>query len=1604
MQQQQLDAQTASHKLNDLGVISLMTDIRPPPAPWKKRQAGATLTLSIAENLRDVPFAAWFGELQLLTSHPASERDAVVRRVVLDFSPCRWADPLPLLQLAIWTREFIAMEAEHKVDIFLPNKYSRPQFMKFLAQEGFLAAFLSIDRCECWMQGKRLRAEDVGDIAKLSHDLAYCNCYIIGAHILDLGSTTVPIDEWINDTTSKLHLALVNRCPSWSLDSVVYKVRFILHETLHNVALHAYPDWHTNTRYVGIYIRYRSGMESAHAERRDVIAATSASESRECHLDSAYLRSREGFVEVFVCDSGIGIAGSISRRNSEQDVKNESDRSLARRTFEKVLKTKYTDRSASSTQSEAGGLYHLHHLLAVDQDFLRGLDADVWVSQQLPFTGYKQPEAPKTPYANGLDACGVSMRGLSWTFRLGWLSATDVKADVFKHWEGALDHHPLLMHSHTERRAELDTIQAHFKDKTVVIIDQDRSVARGPFKQQLSADLTPKTKCVMIFTPIGLAKNYLLRMVEDIDTASHSTELAVMLVDIPRAEEATYALSLENAKFPAFKSIQSVTIITRRLGALRYSASRRERWSILMISHEHTSRFLSASGLPYDGPDTAFPLACKYIKFWDSYLLWTEVRQRAERTKTSAFINESVHWGQELELSGYLDFSQTLASHRCVEIYLRCIERLEGALRGTESVVVAGDSLVKSLIAAHSARRRGGDKRALTIPGHVRKLVLVSSISVTGVSHKLVMNEHGHNCILTAAISFFIHHSSPQKGGLALLQWAKPEWLSSLDRTVSEHMPGGQYMRLGKTPMIAKGGVNYFRIPRGKPWQLESLQSYDMWQRMAPSVVKIGHWAYGSNHDLMTIDIWKELHFSADADHGMVRFIIGRILSHLKIKPSELTANGPRARSYLPEIGDDCDECLLLVYISHDNTDFLVRELLDVLPASYSHRVIAISGVREMRTSSTLLMSPLAHEQVNRLLQGAAVKTVLLLDDALISGQTCEQARALLLAAGATRVIRLALFDRRRLPTDRLGNEEFFYARFDVPTLGTRRYCPLCTGIARAKEFARNAFFVSRVVDRWIRQWSACSPISGWASHGLTPLGVSIKTPELPYRTTSNADGSIRISSTVGAAVYFAENHCLKYDDGTVIDFIASNATSLSASAKIQILATQLLLFAEEFAPSIRSEMLFQLLEAATHLSDHAHSNEDAHLSLVGITIFAQEEGSLKSLADAIEQRNLFVSWERRLREDLSLQRESEDLLIAVAFLLSRLGGPLMTDSGVTQRASRLLRSLGTSNADKYDLFYRELYDEEGGVHRQPLGIIKIHSGPDISSPAFRGHLRDAYISCLRLDEHIRGIGASTLWFRPLVQSADPLKIMNECLRAVSSCSDEIQRYLAIETPAWTPDFEKVQTEVTSLIRATGVFRDGILARVVSNDVNDGTQSIVEADLHAIISRTSADQDWSGSLRARNLNTDRFSSSSGKPEFRESKSGEGWPTQGRQFYVVWDSMVVQIIQQTLCNVIHSSACIDDPWHDEGGTADMWLRVRYFDSCITLTAANGVVGGLEDRGSRVSAPYLEECGVRTIRRIVGNICFTHIWLPYAGRRSHYPTGDLYSWYAKLEEAI
>ena len=782
--------------------------------------------------------------------------------------------------------------------------------------------------------------------------------------------------------------------------------------------------------------------------------------------------------------------------------------------------------------------------------------------------------------------------------------------------------------------------------------------------------------------------------------------------DIPSEEALTYTAAIERSdKFsrPPFTMLGRVVLVTRELKTCVLSRSGGD-----LLEHDpQESRDFLYNAAPASGGINGMASYFASLRAHDSALAWELILCSGE-----AFTWQCVAWSNNLVLDGYLDFPQSIAHPVCRELYSLALNRLLSLFPVTGADFQALDTLVESLLVRFDAAHHVSPAR-----DHTKTEILTLNIGSVQVSG-LTANSAAENENVTF---FFFVHPSGESIGRSLFEWhpaAKPASGPCVQA------------RVGRTPVVAPGGWKSFQMPRfdgnSSIYEEAPRETYRAWQEPSRTPMKLGHWCYGGHHDLITLNLL--LAFDTELDKinlevagSMARFVYANFFRLFGLRADELD---PRRERLLDAIQKESYTHLLpeglnarkalLVYPSHPVTDHVIDRFLGLIQeptlSRIRERILPILPIRRHRTGSGLQVSGLVLQRLASL--DEPKPPVVFFDDALITGRTYAEFKSLLRGLAIHEIYSLVLVDRLRFPSSKHvdGARHLCFWRLDVPPMGSEGSCPLCRSLTAVRQMAaalKSSADRMRVLS-WSETWRPLNPATQWSDGGLQPIPLHLNhpvrrfsiepDPDQPgrYRQCGGQNREIEITNSAGLVSWISELHSITYRDDLCL--AALRKDSVDPEARIQVLASQLLLYFPEFDAPIAKDIGLQLVQALWDAERH-----DRHTALASLTLVSCGE---HWLCDII---GTFLTPKRLLE----LPTRNIDVVL-LSVIADTAGGTLKSQPGISEDiwkleevgVVRMAEVRSTNKLQLYDHFHRLVMDARGKQHSSLLNQFA-NSGDD---------------------------------------------------------------------------------------------------------------------------------------------------------------------------------------------------------------------------------------------------------------------------------------------------
>jgi len=1467
----------------------------------KVRPSNGHHEVQFPKYFRDEAWANGMGAVQAAIINEASQSDTPTKKVIFDFTKCRWIDPLPLMSVLLEIAN--ARSLDIPVDIRLPEPDDGPhpsevgpyqespnRLLWFLDQEGFFDCLDSLGGDDALNYPRGMHREAYHHLRVTpSYEDARCipmTLFVVPTEDIEPAFAQESVERLIVGVDSMLDAKVAPQ----TRERLTYKLRVALQEALHNAQEHAYEKG-ASPRLLAIYVRYRTGGLGLDTGGRQVFEEHTREERSHCPgLNKDWLAARKGCLEVFVLDRGIGMVRRFELSNIVLSEKYK---------FNQVMKQTFLEGRSSKPERQTlyGGLHLLHNLLGDTGDFIRALEDGIWFASGAPIIRLEKQTRLLTKER-------ARMQGLAMHFRLAWKAETDYGDKWAKFGQGKESEvWPEL--SLSEEACALSF--RWFNDQTVI----DERFG------DLKVNGTQGNWILWLVQPHRMKWDILTFISRTVST--YASEKAILVIaDIPSYEAETYAAALAeykvnlDDKWPL--TFTKIILCTNRwrFAAVDYVSNER-RHGFSKLYEDFTTLKISPPAIN-PKPRNIRLVIVRWLKWHDSRVLWEEVGRYG-----AMFIPENVTWGQKCTgqthtISGYVDFPRTTHNGLCAAIYRAALTRVLGVLPSHNVQMYPLDQLTMTVLREiHSAEIYEPAQKVPTT-----KLAL-GSVLVSGST----LDASETQCL---DLHFLVHISSPLRG-------MKPSLLFWLPPFNVKDGPS-RLARIGKTATIAPDGWKSFEVPRFDNERncvgaRDPGKTYQDWQCPSPVIVKAGHWSYQGHHDFLTVNIAGAVEAAFLEKNELARFLVRRILPFIGLTNAHVDRNWHRLLEGQPT--DTSDERPsapgygILVYRSHPSSESVVRRLLEILTQEGRNlamqRIFPILPVRMRWSGSTLLIPPLVREEIRDAIGVATPpRPVLVFDDATITGRTLHDLRAALSTIGAKQILTMVIANRLRQPADGEGDVKLeYYWRLDVPVMGREGNCPLCHALHLAEGFssALASNNAKREISDWVLQWGETSPLDNW-SKGLRPLPLGVPERDKRYcyrqnRGPAGSDGKylarIDVIRSTGLVIHVSELHAMTGRDDYVLKKIREHS---EPEVRVELAVSQLLLFGNEFDVDVRIALIQVLIRELARLAEgSSHAQLACLVAMGGLGLLDLD--AKRQAAKTVSEEN----WTTRNN-------------YATKVLLSYLARLNLTDpeTDAYQVGARLLSTAPLSQASRLRALFLETLSPLGNPHSEAIPLLLDEL--KLSSSIKNDLVQDALDSLDRLEELVEGLekafvrkGARREYEIAIVEWKAASELAMELLRQQRATSSLSER-------------ESIRVALGTYLDAIGKVASAYFYRIHSAADYYKNRGFETGTLTQIIGQI----EWGRASNGKK-------SGAGKPVgnhdrvIRISVTGEiDFDSNAEEVWIAWHQGIPGIVLDLMRNAVYASSQIVDPWDSSNeGKADMWVRVDYGKKFVDLTLAN-----------------------------------------------------------------
>lgn len=1556
-----------------------------------KEENGAYI-LQLGSQFRDYECSAKLG-----IAKEALRRSNRPKKVVVDMQITEWADPLPLLSLGA----ILHTVGDYSVEVVVnlgSSVHSRPEhriFLKFLATQGFLGAYGEFATFEIDKHFySKFRSDDL-PLEDLVHELSRyqqptnfrnADCIfakLIGVHKFHADPDHVLLDrkveELVGEASNRLIDSAYGRVPLIR-DRLLQKTRKLLFELIANAVEHAYPGEYQHERvkgYVGVYARMRAGLPNNQQDAtawRKLWVTERLLENCPC-LSPFEANPLAPWIEIFICDAGAGLLANVQKWTAPNDLPNvievlkdlkRTARSHPLQSLSRILFTQpfssIQDRSGARTS--VTGLLHLGLMLQRDGDFSRIYSNGEWAGSGHPWNpaqtgafadvvelqkGQLKESAPGTWFAFGIQPAqpAIDYPGDRWIVAspedrehlIAALTQPSVRAvPVGVRFEDRRADPHCALPLNWSKYEDLDK-EKIFESRPIVILRPPRSVQ----KRQ-----------------IGIWIDRLSYAAQNVRALPSRPSFVV--ADLTPFQAITYAELVSRHVVRAHFGLD-IYFVTEDWAVCCLTSGEVEGGTELLFDTAKANAFMKGDAYPLGKPIRSLNAATLLLilRLADSRIFWQPVDVDGETTNSllaGMFIPGRVKWnstrtlkgeqpGPGLYINGYLDLSRALVDSRRYRACHRALRRCLNLFSKYE--VIASDDLVRS-VAIDADRERHRLREDIENDSARPKLKLVvGSIRVTSSTVTRFL-ERADVPKGSREIYLFSHPDSDKHSRVrpvSVLDWLPPAGLGQKVGRKLEALE--EYERIPETPYIGIGGEKGIVIPRFRNplkgtkvldqslYERNPQQTYDDLHQLG--ALKLGHWIYGSKHDLLTINLGRAIELSALDNGPLYRWLSGRI----------------EALCFSTGSGQTRQPSAVLIYPSHPITDQIISTLLGQAfqrnastnggNADKSLSDLAIVPIQFLssNTISPLRAAPLAFEGLRKSVEKVQRLTgacrAVVLDDGTLSGKMFRELEQAVKSLGVKEVHSVALVDRGGLPiylsyVETYVQQHHRFWRWDVPPLGSARGCPLCASLSRVsimRDRTPTQSIRARLA-RWGEIWRPVQVIDNWDAYGLTPIplgkDLNCDSHRFGIYVNDSEEASHRVTHQTSTGMVAAAMEISRATPRSyyALEKARKMVACYGSRVGIEMLSAQILLFIDELGYWDRIDRFRELIVLLCGSEEDSDATAMAGLCLTlvdddlvpDLWLWFKKEVLCRDRVRLLDARITAEALRSRFN---GLASMPQDHLSPNPSEQERYNYSVMfSDASFRHNIASVIEIVGASHREVHNMglsaCLKELSDASKG-NDHPRSVRRLKNAKQI--------LEDLQDTLRLLDPHLSRIYLED----ELSPKADAEIVHQHILNAPVTAPGSEDRFLS-DIPQWVATIEReilqegnaaslARRYRAGLVRTTNptIAKDLFLSELVMQVRDVEWSKIVQAKLdrgRPVCSRWVVE----GEKKVSRL----------RPSIESGNNG----TWGKEASVYFDRYVTHCLFETLANCVHAPNDISNPWlssaeEPSGLKATMWWRLK-----------------------------------------------------------------------------
>lgn len=1115
-----------------------------------------------------------------------------ILKITIDLSNTVWFDTLAMCYLILFAD--VAYSKEIEIVYIVDTEYQnddKNKFIAFLDDNGFLQQMKKTGQVVC------------RDVPEMNYsDVHKCVWPLQVFHSCDTSNNT--IENTIGMIKHILQKELCDELSANELEYTINKVSYFLQETLDNVYKHAYPN-----NFNLLSGSNPSALLIKRIRTVDFKKYNVQYTKKTPYINISLYEEKDSYLEIYVADAGVGIRQSFLEDPEGKDA-NISDENIlgyilsnGERSHKKIHGTETT---------RFGGLFDIVSMFKDDGDKL-GIKGDsrwFFTPNNREMVSRINPDVIQNEYGNLLHGFAI-VGSISWKNPIA--NNYPFKKELNKNYNSYISSlfllkNPWMKKGYCDNKTVIDN---RFTDKV--------NIKNG-------------SEVAVFFPSHFLTKNNLVDMLCGCEAKT------IIIASIPEGEYKKYETMLMrlNVEHPDF-NFDKCILISNTLLPKVYVCEKEDDiiWKKRFVfAEKQTYEYICTNNS--DSISLSFLSFLLWKKVFDSERIWELV----SKYNSQSYINSEVEW-KGINIRGYLDFSQVCLIKEC---YSLCLEWLFGFNLITEKIYFKSlDRFTDSICeqANHNMNNEldGND-------------IWIGSVFVSGTSARN-FSVHGNS---DNTFYFFRHADSTnkEKNVHAIFEWATNvfrinEWFNTTDLNK-------RYRRVGNSSFIADNGHIYWINKHFTNWesayQLKQAEIYKVLQQQygaRPAVLKVGHMNCEDHHDLFELNM-DSLFYTDMITSKLVNqyqntsydYLLNRFIEALLFHPKSSTIKDYLCNTLTAtQIQGVCNKFYeyrtkqnirkpvekhgLVVYLNDYQTSKIVDDLKQVFSDEMCSRIIPIIPIEKEYVSSTLMVSPLLLDKIQKsILELKKYNSKNSKDDSVsvtifistsFTTRLHEELKHILLCMGATQVTMLSLLDRQRIPfgiAPKPNNQA--YCRLDLPAIGFSNKCPLCDSIEnllKLKSHIRDTAICSRL-NSIVSQWKS---VKGSENHFNT--GISMEYIDVPdeiikeidmYNQMYNND-NLKISTNLGLALFAIENTSFSLST----DFLDKciNSKFLENGVKILLICTHLLVFNHlQISEKHKCELLKHLCDILNSVNSENDQEPNIQMitSLAVVTICSQTE------------------------------------------------------------------------------------------------------------------------------------------------------------------------------------------------------------------------------------------------------------------------------------------------------------------------------------------------------------------------------------------------------------